>query len=350
MLLCRDTLAVLMMWKGGAHTNQFGPLRPARPPRDAAALWEARMAIMRSFLLRTSQNRWLMEQAPKYRFVRRAASRFMPGETAEDALRAASELQQHSVGGILTYLGENVRDKAEAERVTLHYLGVLDRIRSLRLDVELSVKLTQLGLDLDSQTAFDNTEQIVRHSAPALVWIDMEQSSCVDATLELYTRARRIYPNVGVCLQAYLFRTQDDLGSLLPLGPAIRLVKGAYHEPPDRAFPHKAGVDANYLKLAKRLLSKEARTAGVRAAFATHDRRLIQQIADYAKASGLEKQSFEFQMLFGIRRREQQRLAQEGWRLRVLISYGERWFPWFMRRLAERPANLLFLLRNLNPT
>ncbi len=307
------------------------------------------MAFTRSLLLQASQSRWLMERAPKYRFVRRAAARFMPGETAEDAIRAASELEQHSISSILTYLGENVGDKAEAERVTEHYLQILDRIRALRLDAELSVKLTQLGLDLDSQTAFENTEQIVRHSNPALVWIDMEASSYVDATLELYTRVRRIYPNVGVCLQAYLFRTQDDLESLLPLGPAIRLVKGAYHEPPDRAFPRKADVDANYFKLAKLLLSKEARAAGVRAAFATHDRRLIQQIADYAKASGLGKQSFEFQMLVGIRRKEQQRLAQEGWRQRVLISYGERWFPWFMRRLAERPANLLFLLRNLNP-
>ncbi len=307
------------------------------------------MALLRNVLLQASRNQWLMERAPKYRLVRRGVARFMPGETADDALRAASVLQQHSVGGILTHLGENVSDKAEADRVTAHYLELLDRVRALRLDAEISVKLTQLGLDLDSQTAWDNTEQIVRRSGPELVWIDMEASSYVDPTLELYARVRRTRPNVGVCLQACLFRTQNDLESLLPLAPAIRLVKGAYHEPADRVFSHRAQVDANYLGLAKRLLSKDAKAAGVRAAFGTHDGKLIQQILDHAEASGVGKQSLEFQMLFGIRRAEQQRLAQEGWRVRVLISYGERWFPWFMRRLAERPANLLFLIRNLNP-
>ena len=308
------------------------------------------MAVLRSLLLRASQNQWLTERAPKYPFVRRAVSRFMPGETAEDALVAASELQQHSISAVLTCLGENVSDKTEAERVTLHYLGVLDRIRAMGLSAELSVKLTQLGLNLDPQLAFGNVERIVRQAeAGSIVWIDMEASAYVDATLELYTRTRRIYPNVGVCLQAYLFRTGRDLEDLLPLGPAIRLVKGAYHEPPGRAFPRKAEVDANYLKLAKRLLSAEAAAAGVRAAFATHDRKLIRNVMDYVRAIGVEKQSFEFQMLYGIGRGEQLRLVQEGWRLRVLVSYGEQWFPWFMRRLAERPANLLFLVRNLNP-
>ncbi|HLI29795.1 MAG TPA: proline dehydrogenase family protein [Terriglobia bacterium] len=308
------------------------------------------MAVTRSLLLQASQNRWLTEQAPKYRFVRRAVSRFMPGETVEAALAAASELQQHSIGAILTYLGENVADRAEAERVTLHYLDVLDRIRTANLDAQASIKLTQLGLDLDSRFALSNVERIVQHAgAGSIVWVDMEASAYVDATLDIYRKARRVYPNIGLCLQAYLFRTEKDLESLLPLGPAIRLVKGAYHEPPDRAFPRKADVDANYIKLAKRLLSMEAKTAGVRAAFATHDRKLIRDIMGYAQASGAEKQSFEIQMLYGIQRGEQLRLAREGWRQRVLISYGENWFPWFMRRLAERPANLLFLLRNLNP-
>ena len=308
------------------------------------------MAVTRSLLLRASQNRWLTERAPKYRFVRRAVSRFMPGETVEDALAAASELQRRSIGAILTYLGENVTNRAEAERVTLHYLGVLDRIRAMSLDTQASVKLTQLGLDLDPQLALSNAERIMQHAgAGSTVWIDMEASPCVDATLKVYRRARRLYPNAGLCLQAYLFRTEEDLKFLLPLGPAIRLVKGAYHEPPDRAFPRKTDVDMNYFKLAKRLLSGEAKAAGVRAAFATHDRKLIRDIMDYAQASGAERQSFEFQMLYGIQRAEQLRLAREGWRQRVLISYGEYWFPWFMRRLAERPANLLFLLRNLNP-
>ncbi|MGH9355257.1 MAG: proline dehydrogenase family protein, partial [Terriglobia bacterium] len=171
----------------------------------------------------------------------------------------------------------------------------------------------------------------------------------VERTLAIYGRARRAYSNVGVCLQAYLFRTAADLESLMTLGPAIRLVKGAYHEPPNRAFARKSEVDASFLKLAKRLMSVDAKAAGVRASFATHDGNLIQEVVAYALANGADKRSFEFQMLYGIRRREQLRLAREGWQQRVLISYGEQWFPWFMRRLAERPANLWLLLRNLNP-
>ncbi len=306
------------------------------------------MGIMRSFFLRCSQSRWLRERALRYGFVRRAVLRFMPGETISDALSAALALRDRSIGTVFTYLGENICDPAEAERVTLHYLDALDRIRDLGLKTEVSVKLTQLGLDLSPELCYANLKRIVEHAgASSVVWIDMEASNYVDLTLNLYRRARQAYANVGVCLQAYLYRTAQDLAALIPCGPAIRLVKGAYREPPDLAFPRKKDVDENYFVLAKQLLSDEARTRGVRAAIATHDLKLIQRVIKYAESKKLRQDSFEFQMLYGIQRGEQYRLAREGWRSIVLIAYGSFWFPWYMRRLAERPANVLFLLRNL---
>ena len=306
------------------------------------------MAFLRSFFLVCSQSHWLREQAPRYGFVRRAVSRFMPGETVDDALSAARALRDKSIGTVFTHLGENVSDPAEAERVTLHYLEVLDRIRQQGLETEVSVKLTQLGLDLSAELCYANLRRIIEGAGPrSLVWIDMEASNYVDVTLELYRRARSAHPNVGVCLQAYLYRTATDLAALIPLGAAIRLVKGAYQEPPAIAWPRKKDVDESYFSLAKQLLSSEARAAGVRAAMATHDRKLIQRLIDFAGSARLRKQALEFQMLYGIQRLEQERLAREGWKSVVLVAYGSYWFPWYMRRLAERPANLLFVLRNL---
>lgn len=306
------------------------------------------MSVLRSVLLAGSQSPWLRQQAPRYWFVRRTVSRFMPGETLDDALAAACELKTRSIGTVFTHLGENIADPAEAERVTQHYIEVLNRVCALGLGTEVSVKLTQLGLDLDKELCYANLVKVIEHAGSnSVVWIDMEASSYVDVTLELYRRARLGYPNVGVCLQAYLYRTADDLAALLPLGPAIRLVKGAYKEPPDRAFPRKKDVDENFFALAQRLLSGDARRAGVRAAIATHDRKLIGRVIGFAKSNRLLRDRFEFQMLYGIQRAEQYRLAREGWRSVVLIAYGNYWFPWFMRRLAERPANVLFVARNL---
>lgn len=306
------------------------------------------MSVLRALLLAGSQNRWLRERAPRYRFVRRTVERFIPGETLEAALQAGLILQHQGIGTVFTYLGENVTDPREAEAVAAHYVEVLTRIRDWPQPAEISVKLTQLGLDVDPELCSANLWRLLKAAAPhQTVWIDMESSPYVDATLEIYRRARAAYPNVGVCLQAYLRRTERDLLSLLPLGPAIRLVKGAYREPPELAFPRKRDVDANFFALARRLLSEEARRNGVRAAMATHDRRLIRRIAEFAAASGIPPAETEFQMLYGIQRDEQRRLAREGYRMLVLISYGSFWFPWFMRRLAERPANLFFLVRHL---
>jgi proline dehydrogenase len=309
------------------------------------------LEIFRDFFLICSQSRWLRERATRYRFVRRAVSRFMPGETAADALAAAVALRDQSIGTVFTHLGENISDAAEANAVTAHYLGVLDRIREMKLGTEVSVKLTQLGLDLSPELCYANLERIVDHAgSSSLVWIDMEASNYVDVTLDLARRARNAHPNVGVCVQAYLYRTARDLAGLIPMGMAIRLGKGAYKEPADVAFPHKRDVDENYFALAKQLLAGEARCSGVRAAFGTHDLKLIRRIIDDAGAHGLGKSTFEFQMLYGIQREEQYRLAREGWKSIVLIAYGSYWFPWYMRRLAERPANAWFVMRNLFAT
>ena len=307
------------------------------------------MGIARSLLLAGSQSVWLRRQAPRLWFVRKSVARFMPGERVEDALRGAADLRDQRIGTILTYLGENVVDAREAKQVTDHYQQVLDRIRQSNLPTEISVKLTHLGLDLDRELCYANLIRLVVHAGPQnLVWIDMEASQYVDATLELLRRARSNHRNVGVCLQAYLRRTERDLESLMPLGPAIRLVKGAYREPPDIAFARKEEIDENLFGLAKRLLSDEAQRAGVRAAIGTHDPRLIQRIQDWALANHVSKNGpLEFQMLYGIQRNLQLRLAREGWKSIVLIAYGDYWFPWFMRRLAERPANTLLFVRNL---
>jgi proline dehydrogenase len=306
------------------------------------------MAVMRSVLLAGSQNTWLRERATRFWFVRRTVSRFMPGEAVEEALQAALKLRERGLGTVFTYLGENVKDRGEAAQVTDHYLNVLDRIRASNLQTEISVKLTHLGLDLNPDFCYQNLIRLVERSRDgSVVWIDMEASNYVDATLDLYRRARQAYASVGVCLQAYLYRTEKDLASLIPLGASVRLVKGAYQEPPDVAFPRKKDVDENYFALVQRLLSDEARQVGVRAALGTHDRALIRRISAYADSKRLAKDAFEFQMLYGIQSAEQVRLAQEGRRSIVLISYGSYWFPWFMRRLAERPANTLFVVRNM---
>lgn len=306
------------------------------------------MGLMRRALLAASQSQWLREQAPRFAFFRRTTKRFMPGEKVEDALAAASELSKSGIATVLTHLGENIADRAEAESVAQHYLDVLERIRAAKLPREISVKLTQLGLDLDRDFCSANLETLIRHSpAEKTVWVDMEQSQYVDATLEIYRRARHKYANTGVCVQAYLYRTEKDAEDLIAMGAAVRLVKGAYNEPASIAYSKKQDVDENFFRLAQRLLSEEARRAGVRAAMATHDEELIRRICRWTKQEGIPSPGLEFQMLYGIRREEQLRLAREGYRTGVLISYGAFWFPWFMRRLAERPANVLFLARNL---
>ncbi|MGB9433166.1 MAG: proline dehydrogenase family protein [Candidatus Acidiferrum sp.] len=306
------------------------------------------MALTRSMLLAASQNTWLREHAVKFPFVRRSVSRFMPGEDLDAALAAAQALLQKKIGSVFTHLGENVADRDEARHVSDHYLEVLDRIHHANLPTEVSVKLTQLGLDLSPDFCFENLQRIIqRENRNTTVWVDMEASNYVDATLDIYRRALKIYPNVGICLQAYLYRTKKDLADLLPLRPSIRLVKGAYKEPDAIAFPKKADVDENYFTLAKGMLIAFSAGNCPRAAFGTHDVPLIRRISDFVAAQGIARHDFEVQMLYGIQRAEQERLALQGCRSIVLVAYGTYWYPWFVRRLAERPANVWFLLRNV---
>jgi proline dehydrogenase len=306
------------------------------------------MGAARALLLAASQNRWLRERASRYRFVKRSVSRFMPGETLDDAIAAARELKKKNIAAVLTHLGENVFDKQEAEKVAAHYQYVLEKIRVENLDVEISVKLTQLGLDLSPELCERNLRRVLSVENPLrTVWIDMEASSYIEATLGIYTQLLADYRNAGICLQAYLHRTAADIDTLRHMKPTIRLVKGAYSEPADVAIRSKAAIDANYSLLAQNLLQDQVRGNVRRAAFATHDPALIHHIADFAAANGISRSEVEVQMLYGIQRGEQERLAAGGWRSGVLIAYGDYWYPWFVRRLAERPANLWLLLRNL---
>jgi proline dehydrogenase len=307
------------------------------------------MSVMRSVLLAGSESAWLRRQAPRFWFVRRSVSRFMPGESVDAALGAAADFRDKKIHTIFTCLGENVTNPAEAEKVRDHYLMVLDRIREVGLSTEISIKLTHMGLDLSRDLAYTNFAQLAEHAgASSVVWIDMESSPYVDATLELFRKARRAHPNVGVCVQAYLHRTAKDMEELVAMGAAVRLVKGAYRESPEVAIQKKQEIDENYFKLTQGMLSPEARAAGMRAGIGTHDPRLIRRIQEWAQANQVPKDGpFEFQMLYGIQRHLQLELAQQGWKSAVLIAYGDYWFPWFMRRLAERPANALHVVRNL---
>jgi proline dehydrogenase len=306
------------------------------------------MALMRSLLLTAAQNVWLREHAGKFPFVRRSVSRFMPGESLEAALGAAQNLALKNIRSVFTHLGENVADRREARMVSEHYLQVLERIHQSNLGTEISVKLTQLGLDLSPDLCFDHLEQIIqREDRRSIVWVDMEASNYVDATLGIYRRALARYPNVGLCLQSYLYRTKKDLADLLSMKPSIRLVKGAYQEPPAVAFPKKADVDQSYFELAQEMLKAKREGSCVRAVFGTHDVPLIRRLSQYVAQQGMPKSDCEVHMLYGIQRAEQERLARDGYCSAVLVAYGTYWYPWFVRRLAERPANLWFLLRNV---
>ena len=307
------------------------------------------MGMMRRVLLAGSKSAWLRERAVRTSFVRRSVSRFMPGEKLDDALAATAEQQKQGIGVILTHLGENLTRASEAEQVTQHYVEVLERVTAAGLDAQISVKPTQLGLDHDAELCQRNLDRLIEHAEKRgnFVWIDMESSPYVDRTLTLFQRSRARSAKVGIALQSYLFRTAKDVEALLPAGAAVRLVKGAYLEPADVAYPKKTDVDENFYKLACRLLSEEARRPGALLSIGTHDAALVERLLRHAAEHKVPESAYEIAMLYGIQRGLQQRLVAEKHRLRVLISYGEYWFPWYMRRLAERPANVMFVVKNL---
>lgn len=301
---------------------------------------------MRALLLRLSESKRLAPLMMHNGASRRVARRFVAGESLDDAVEAAREVNRRLQLASLDLLGENVSDEAGARRAAQGYLAVFDRIAQERLDANVSLKLTQLGLDLSEELCVELLEKIVAHATSQgnFVRIDMEGSAYTQRTVEITKRVRAKYAGVGTVVQAYLYRTQDDVQDLLATGCRLRLCKGAYQEPPEVAFPKKSDVDANYVKLMKMLLP-----SGIYHGIATHDPAMIEATKDFAREQNIKRDQFEFQMLYGIRADLQEKLVRDGFRVRVYIPYGVDWFPYFMRRLAERPANVAFFLRNLLP-
>lgn len=303
--------------------------------------------MLRQVLLWASENAWMERQMRRRAFARRAVSRFMPGETAEAALDAAGGLGEHDISTVFTKLGEALTDRDEIEGVVQHYESLLERITTRKLSSQISIKLTQLGQDLGQEVAQANLERLAAAAAEQgnVVWVDMEASPYVDETLEIFTATLARYPNLGLCVQAYLYRTAADVTRLLGLGARLRLVKGAYQEPADIAWPRKPDVDENFMVLTRLML--EGANPAAPHGLATHDTVLLGRILEEAREMGLPPDAFEVQMLYGIRAREQLALRRRGIPVRVLISYGPHWYPWYMRRLAERPANLGFVVRSV---
>jgi proline dehydrogenase len=303
--------------------------------------------VLRQALLRLSTKPAIGRGLERLPISRRVIRRFVAGVTPGQALDLVERLEASGLRTAVTYLGENVTTPKAAAAAADVYGHLIEEARRRRLGVTPSLKLTHLGLDLGEEVALANVERVLERAGETWVWIDMEGSAYTDRTLALYRRLRRRWRNVACVLQSYLRQTEADLRGLVPGGLRVRLCKGAYREPAERAFPRKADVDRNYARLAGMLFSKEAQAAGAYAAFATHDERLIRVIADRAREFGLAPDRYEFQMLHGIRPELHRTLLDLGVRLRVLVPFGEDWYGYFVRRLAERPATLRFFLTNL---
>jgi proline dehydrogenase len=299
---------------------------------------------MRSFLLHLSESKRLAPLIMHNGLSRRVARRFVAGETLDDAVEVARKVNGAMQLASLDLLGENVSDEAGARQAAGNYLAIFERIEREGLDSNVSLKLTQLGIDLNESLCQELLETIIARAAAQgnFVRIDMEGSPYTERTVEITKRVRAKYAAVGTVMQAYLYRTEKDVLDLISAGCRLRLCKGAYKEPPDIAFPKKSDVDANYVKLMKLILP-----SGIYHGIATHDPAMIDATKAFAREKNIGREQFEFQMLYGIRTDLQKQLVRDGFRLRIYIPYGTDWFPYFMRRLAERPANLTFFLRNL---
>jgi proline dehydrogenase len=302
------------------------------------------MSLLRSVFIALSANSRLRRFSENSSFGRRMSSRFVAGFRIEDALTVAQALDKQGLFSTLDSLGENVSSPDQARQAAQVYHRLLDAIAGLNSNV--SLKLTQMGMDLGEGLAFDIVSGLVRHAVEAgtFVRVDMEGSPYTQATLDMVRRLHALPENrghVGIVIQAYLRRSQKDIATLLADGIRIRLCKGAYKEPPEIAFPGKSEVDQNFVALMKMLLK-----SGIYHGIATHDEAMIRATKDFAAAERIDRGSFEFQMLYGIRRDLQRKLVQDGYKVRVYVPFGEQWYPYFMRRLAERPANVLFLARN----
>ncbi len=297
---------------------------------------------LRAGILAAADNALVRRAVTRYG-MRLGARRFVAGESVADFLPAARAANASGFAVAATLLGESVRDPAETVAVTDEYCRLLEAFAGEGLDANVAFKLTHVGLDIDPELAFENASRIAAAAAQRgnTVRMDMEQSRYVDATLQIYRRLRERYTNVGFVLQSYLYRSTADLDATIALSPSLRIVKGAYLEPAEVAYPRKSDVDANYLKLAELALSNDGYTA-----IATHDPNIIAHIERFAAAKGLPKRGrFEFQMLYGIATPLARAMVERGYRVRLSIPYGAYWFPYLMRRLAERPANVAFFIK-----
>jgi len=302
--------------------------------------------LTRSALIHLSRQEWLKDFATRFKLFKKLTTRFIAGENINEAIAAIRDLNARGCSASFDHLNESVTSTAETEAEVREYLAVLARIDESGIDSNVSIKLTQFGLEIDPELAYQNARRVVEDAARRgnFVRIDMEGSNVTQATIDVFKRLRAEFGlnDVGIVLQSYLYRTIDDARDLLKIPARIRLCKGAYDEPPEVAFPEKKDTDNNYVEVMKVLLS-----SGIYHGIATHDPKMIEATIDFAQREGISKEAFEFQMLYGIRRDLQEKLSKEGYRMRVYVPYGERWYPYFMRRLAERPANIWFVLKNL---
>jgi proline dehydrogenase len=303
--------------------------------------------VLRAAFISLSESKLLRSAAEKTRAGQRVSRRFVAGTTIEDALAATRAVNRLGLSVSVDNLGENVTNADEARHSAQLYHQLLDRMSEQGLDANVSLKLTHMGLDVDETMAYQTSSELVEHAARInnFVRVDMEGSPYTERTLNFVHRLHRgpgLAGHVGAVIQSYLYRSEKDIEALIADGIRVRLCKGAYKEPPEVAFEKKSDVDANYIKLMKMLLK-----SGVYHGLATHDERMIRATIEFAQKEKVPPAAFEFQMLYGVRRDLQQRLVKEGWRCRVYIPFGTEWYPYFMRRLAERPANAVFILKNL---
>jgi proline dehydrogenase len=302
--------------------------------------------LTRSALIYLSQKEGLKDFAARFRLFKKLTTRFVAGETIEEAVAAIREINREGCSASFDHLNESVANAAEAEGEVREYLRILDQIDQTKINSNISIKLTQFGLELDPELAYRNARTVVAEAARRghFVRVDMESSAVTQVTIDIFKRLRAEFGlnDVGIVLQSYLRRTYDDAVDLLKLPARIRICKGAYMEPPEVAFPDKQDTDKNYLRVMELLLK-----SGIYHGVATHDPKMIEGTLKFVKEEKIPRETFEFQMLYGVRRDLQRQLAREGFNMRVYVPYGKHWYPYFMRRLAERPANIWFVMKNL---
>ena len=302
--------------------------------------------LTRSALIYLSQKEGLKDFAARFSLFKKVTTRFVAGENIDEAVAAIRELNGEGCSASFDHLNESVANAAEAEGEVREYLRILEQIDQTGINSNVSIKLTQFGLELDPELAYQNARTVVAEAVRRgnFVRVDMESSAVTQVTIDIFKRLRSEFGlnDVGIVLQSYLRRTYDDAVDLLKIPARIRICKGAYNEPPEVAFPDKHDTDSNYVRVMQLLLK-----SGVYHGIATHDPKMIEATRDFMKREGIAKEAFEFQMLYGVRRDLQRQLARGGYKMRVYVPYGKHWYPYFMRRLAERPANIWFVLKNL---